>query len=79
MVEMSQVFMSIVSVVCGVLGWFARELYLATQKLRSDLSNLETRIGTDYVRYDRLQDALRPLMEAIKEVKEAVSQKEDKK
>lgn len=71
--------MYLVSAACGVLGWFARELYQATQKLRSDLSALETRIGTDYVRYDRLQDALRPLMDAIREVKDAVSHKEDKK
>lgn len=77
--EISQLFMWIVSIVCTVLGWFARELYLASQALRKDLSALETKIGTDYVRYDRLQDALKPLLEAIKEVKEVVAHKEDKK
>lgn len=77
--EIDQLFMWIVSGACLVLGWFARELYQATQQLRADLSALETKIGTDYVRYDRLQDALRPLMDAIREIKDAVSHKEDKK
>lgn len=76
--EPTQLFMWLVSGVCLVLGWFARELYQATQKLRADLSTLETKIGTDYVRYDRLQDALRPVLEAIKDVKEAISHKADK-
>ena len=60
---------------CGVLGWFARELYAATQALRKDISALEVRIGTDYVRYDRLQDALKPLVEQIKDLNEKVSQR----
>lgn len=60
---------------CGVLGWFARELYAATQALRKDISALEVRIGTDYVRYDRLQDALKPLVEQIRDLNEKVSQR----
>ena len=63
---------------CTVLGWFARELYGATQALRKDLSALEVRIGTDYVRYDRLQDAFKPIMESLHEIKLALSGKADK-
>jgi cell division protein FtsB len=71
--DLTQIFIAALSIACGVLGWFARELYAATQALRKDLSTLEVRIGTDYVRYDRLQDALKPLVEAIKEIKEHLS------
>lgn len=71
--ELSHIIMAGLSLTCGILGWFARELYGATQSLRRDLSALEVKIGTDYVRYDRLQDALKPLVEAIKEVKEEMS------
>lgn len=71
--DLSEIIMAALGIACTVLGWFARELYGATQSLRKDLSALEVRIGTDYVRYDRLQDALKPLVEAIKEVKEQMS------
>lgn len=71
--ELTQIIMAALSIACTILGWFARELYGATQALRKDLSALEVRIGTDYVRYDRLQDALKPLVEAIKEIKDQMS------
>lgn len=71
--ELSQIIMLALGIACGILGWLARELYAAVQALRKDLSSLEVRIGTDYVRYDRLQDALKPLVEAIKEVKEQMT------
>ena len=71
--ELTQIITAGLAIACTILGWFARELYAATQALRKDLSALEVRIGTDYVRYDRLQDALKPLVEAIKEVKEQMS------
>ena len=76
--EISQIVMLVLSVVCAVLGWFARELYGATQALRKDLSALEIRIGTDYVRYDRLQDAFKPIMDSLHEIKQTLSSKADK-
>ncbi len=73
-----QIYLSAIGVACGCLGWFARELYQATQSLRQDLSDLEVRIGRDYVRYDRLQDALKPIMDGIHEIKETLKSKADK-
>jgi hypothetical protein len=73
--DLTQIFIAVLGIACTVLGWFARELYGATQALRKDLQALEVRIGTDYVRYDRLQDALKPLVEAIKEIKETLAQR----
>ena len=63
---------------CTVLGWFARELYNATQSLRKDLSALEIQIGRDYIRYDRLQDAIKPIMDSLHEIKQTLSGKADK-
>lgn len=68
----------ILGVVCTVLGWFARELYAATQSLRHDLSALEIRISNDYVRYDRLQDAFKPVMDSLHEIKQTLAGKADK-
>jgi septal ring factor EnvC (AmiA/AmiB activator) len=76
--ELSQIALAGLGLVCSVLGWFARELYSATQKLREDLSKLEAQIGRDYIRYDRLQDALKPIMESLSEIKHTLSQKADK-
>ena len=73
-----QLFMALLGLACGGLGWFARELYAATQALRKDLSALEVRISADYIRYDRLQDALKPIMESLQEIKHTISQKADK-
>lgn len=80
--SIEQAFLFLLALCYGVLGWFARELYTATQSLRRDLSSLETRIGTDYVRYDRLQDrlkeALEPIKEGIDEIKASLIHKVDK-
>ena len=62
----------------SVLGWFARELWSAVQTLRKDLSELEVRIGTDYVRYDRLQDAMRPVMAALDDIRSRLDHKVDR-
>lgn len=71
--NMTQIFVVGLGLVCSVLGWFARELYTSMQALRQSMSALEIRIGTDYVRYDRLQDALKPLIEGIKEIKDNIA------
>lgn len=73
-----QIYLAALGVTCGIGGWFAREIYQATQKLREDLSELEIRIGRDYVRYDRLQDALKPILDGIHEIKETLKTKADK-
>ena len=74
--------MSVLGIACGILGWFARELYSATQCLRKDLSDLQVQIARDYVRYDRLrevvQDAVKPILESLSEIKHTLSQKADK-
>lgn len=76
--EFSQMAIYALGAACAVLGWFARELYTATQSLRQDLSALEIRISSDYIRYDRLQDALKPIMQSLQEIKQSLEKKADK-
>lgn len=76
--NMEQLFLMGLSAATGLLGWFARELYSAVQQLRKDLAELEVRIGTDYVRYDRLRDALEPIKAGIEEIKLSLRDKADK-
>lgn len=69
---------ALLGIVCAVLGWLGRELWTAVQTLRADLSALEIKIGADYIRYDRLQDALLPIKEALNEIKNTLAHKQDK-
>lgn len=69
---------ALLGVVCTLLGWLGRELWNAVQALRKDLSELQINIGRDYIRYDRLQDALRPLMEKLQRIEDSLSHKQDK-
>jgi hypothetical protein len=71
-------FIGLLSIACVTLGWLWRQLWDAVQQLRRDLSALETRVGTDYVRYDRLQDALRPVMDALNDIRGSLGRKVDK-
>ena len=76
--DLHSALLTLGGIAMAVLGWFARELYTATQSLRRDLSALEIRISADYVRYDRLQDALRPVMQKLERIEEVLSHKADK-
>ena len=76
--NVEQMVIGLIGIACAILGWFARELYNATQALRKDLSALEVEIGRDYVRYDRLQDVLKPVMDSLHEIKQALQGKADK-
>lgn len=62
----------------ATLGWFGRELYSAVNNLKKDLSLLEIKIGTDYVRYDRLQDALKPVIERLEHIQRELPHKADR-
>lgn len=76
--SIDQVFILLLGGICAVMGWFGREMYAAVNKLKDDLSRLEIRIGTDYVRYDRLHDALLPIKETLDEIKDALKAKADR-
>jgi hypothetical protein len=76
--SLEQFVIGMIGAACGVLGWFARELYNAVSRLRDDLQKLEVKISSEYIRYDRLQDALKPVMESLHEIKQALQNKADK-
>jgi hypothetical protein len=75
---LEQVMLAALSCGGAVLGWLARELWGAVQQLRKDLQSLEVRISSDYVRYDRLQDALRPVMDKLQRIEDQLTHKADK-
>lgn len=73
-----QSFIAMLSVACGALGWFAREIYTSIKGIQIELSALQVQIARDYVRYDRLQQALEPIKEALDEIKAELKSKVSK-
>jgi hypothetical protein len=76
--DLHAIFTFMLGIGLAVLGWLARELWDAVKSLRKDLASLEVRITRDYVSYDRLQDAMRPVMDALHEIKNTLKEKADK-
>jgi hypothetical protein len=76
--DIEQAFLLLLGVASAGLGWFANQLYHAIETLRKDLTDLEIQIGSEYVRYDRLQDMLKPVLSGIEEIKESLKHKADK-
>ena len=77
-ISVTEILLGVVSIATGVLGWFARQLWDAVQSLRKDLTALQIQISSDYVRYDRLQNALQPILDGLAEIKETLKTKADK-
>jgi hypothetical protein len=73
-----QIFIALLGIVCTGLGWFAREMWSAVQELKRDLAALRVRVGEEYVRYDRLQDALKPIHEVLARIENTLTHKADK-
>lgn len=73
-----ELIMGLLAAGIGSLGWFGRVLYDAVSKLKDDLAKLEIKIGTYYVRYDRLQDALKPVIERLEHIQRELTRKADR-
>jgi hypothetical protein len=78
MIEFHAIITGILTLVTGVLGWFARELWDAVKTLQRDLTKLEVKLSTDYVSYDRLKDIMHPMIEAIEDIRDTLKSKADK-
>jgi hypothetical protein len=76
--SLEQILIGLLSLVSVGLGWFGRELWAAVQELKRDLAELRVRVGEEYVRYDRLQDALKPIHEVLARIEHNLTTKADK-
>jgi len=76
--DLTQVALWGLGVACACLGWFARQVWSAVNDLKKEVNQLHVMIGTDYVRYDRLQDAFKPIMDSLQEIKQTLAGKADK-
>jgi hypothetical protein len=62
----------------AVIGWFARQLWDAVQKLKADMSRLELSISDNYVKKDDFKDGIKELKEMLGKIFDKLDTKAEK-
>jgi len=62
----------------AVGGWFARQLWDAVQKLKTDISRLELTISDNYVKKDDWKDGIKELKEMLGKIFDKLDSKQDR-
>jgi hypothetical protein len=68
----------ILPTVCGILGWFCRELWTAVQELKDDLSKLREELPQHYVSKQDFQDRWYEVLKSLHRIEDKLDQKVDK-
>ena len=64
--------------IMATIGWFARQLWDAVQKLKSDMSTLELSISNNYVKKDDFKDGIRELKDMLGKIFDKLDNKADR-
>ena len=62
----------------ATIGWFARQLWDAVQKLKSDMSQLELSISDKYVKKDDFKDGIKELKDMLGKIFDKLDSKADR-
>ena len=62
----------------AVGGWFARQLWDAVQKLKSDINRLELTISDNYVKKDDFKEGIKELKEMLGKIFDKLDSKQDR-
>jgi len=62
----------------ATMGWFARQLWDAVQKLKEDVSQLELSISENYVKKDDFKDGIKELKEMLGKIFDKLDSKQDR-
>ena len=62
----------------ATIGWFARQLWDAVQKLKSDMSTLELSISNNYVKKDDFKDGIKELKDMLGKIFDKLDSKADR-
>ena len=66
------------TIVSGAIGWFVSQMWSALKELRSDLDSLRVYLAQTYPTYDRLTEAMRPVLTQLDRIESALTHKADK-
>jgi len=62
----------------ATIGWFARQLWDAVQKLKADMSRLELSISDNYVKKDDWKDGIKELKDMLGKIFDKLDSKQDR-
>lgn len=68
----------ILSVACGILGWFAREIWGSVKKLSSDLSAFREQVIREYIRRDDFKEEIKEIKRMLELISNKLDNKQDK-
>jgi hypothetical protein len=77
--EFQSLFNTLLGAAFIVIGWFARQLWDATQKLKEDLSDLELNISEKYVKKSEISARFDKIETILERLFEKLDSKEDKR
>lgn len=63
----------------GISGWLLRELWQAVKDLRRDLSALQVHVADQYVKGPDFDAAVNRILNALDDIRDKLSRKEDRK
>lgn len=63
---------------CGVIGWFARELWTAVKELKYDLAKLREQLPSTYVVKDDYRADIREIRDLLGKIFDKLDDKQDK-
>jgi len=73
---------TIINLVSGsvlmVVGWLARELWVAVKELRADLHRIEIEMPTNYIRRDEFSEGMKEIKEMLRQIFDKMDGKVDK-
>ena len=73
---------TIINLVAGsvlmVVGWLARELWVAVKELRADLHRIEIEMPTNYIRRDEFSEGMKEIKEMLRQIFDRLDSKADK-
>jgi hypothetical protein len=73
---------TIINLIAGsilmVVGWLARELWVAVKELRADLHRIEIEMPTNYIRRDEFSEGMKEIKEMLRQIFDKMDGKADK-
>jgi hypothetical protein len=76
--EMHQLIDSLFSVIFVILGWFARELWVAVKDLKTDLAVLRESLPSSYVSREDYRSDMHDIKAMLSKIFDKIDAKKDK-
>jgi GTP-dependent phosphoenolpyruvate carboxykinase len=61
-----------------IIGWFARELWVAVKDLKDDIHAIEVELPMSYVRKEEYSETMREIKEMFNKISDKLDEKVDK-